>query len=68
MESNKNTGLSWGVMIFQEKERAGDEEISERPGGLMFCWRSVDVGASSPSFLFTGNGARKLVDGTVMMV
>jgi hypothetical protein len=26
------------------------------------------VGASSPSFSFPGNGARKLVDGAVMMV
>jgi hypothetical protein len=32
MESSKNTGLSWGVMIFWERERAGEEEISERPG------------------------------------
>jgi hypothetical protein len=33
MESSKNTSLSWGVVIFQERERAGDEEISERPRG-----------------------------------
>jgi hypothetical protein len=33
MESSKNTGLSWGVQIFRERERSGDEEISERPGG-----------------------------------
>jgi hypothetical protein len=32
MESNKNTGLSWGVVIFWERERGGDEEIRERPG------------------------------------
>jgi hypothetical protein len=35
---------------------------------LMFCWRLVDVGASySSSSLFPGS-ARKLVDGSVMMV
>jgi hypothetical protein len=33
MESSKNMGLSWGVVIFWERERDGDEEISERPGG-----------------------------------
>jgi hypothetical protein len=33
MESSKNMSLSWGVVIFRERERAGDEEISERPGG-----------------------------------
>jgi hypothetical protein len=32
MESSKNASLSWGVMIFRERERAGDEEISERLG------------------------------------
>jgi hypothetical protein len=32
MESSKNTGLSWSVMIFRERERVGDDEISERPG------------------------------------
>jgi hypothetical protein len=35
-------------------------------GVLMFCWRVVDVGASSS--LFPGNGARKLVDGAVLMM
>jgi hypothetical protein len=34
----------------------------------MFCWHLVDVGASSPSSSFPGNGARKLVDGAVMMM
>jgi hypothetical protein len=32
MKSSKNMGLSWGVQIFWERERSGDEEISERPG------------------------------------
>jgi hypothetical protein len=32
---------------------------------LMFCWRVVDVGASSSSLL--GNGARKLVGGAALM-
>jgi hypothetical protein len=32
----------------------------------MFCWRLVDVGASSS--LFPGNGARKLVGGAVLMM
>jgi hypothetical protein len=32
MESSKNTGLSWGVEIFWEREGSEDEEISERPG------------------------------------
>jgi hypothetical protein len=32
----------------------------------MFCWRVVDVGASSSSS-FPGNGARKLVGGAVLM-
>jgi hypothetical protein len=36
----------------------------------MFCWRVVDVGASSfsSSSLFPGNGARKLVGGAVLMM
>jgi hypothetical protein len=34
---------------------------------MMFCWRLVNVGASSSSS-FPGNGARKFVDGMVMMV
>jgi hypothetical protein len=34
---------------------------------LMFYWRLVDVGTSSSSS-FPGNGARKLVDGTVLKV
>jgi hypothetical protein len=33
MESSKNASLSWGIVIFRERERAGDEEISERPEG-----------------------------------
>jgi hypothetical protein len=33
----------------------------------MFCWRVVDVGASSSSSSLLGNGARKLVDGAVLM-
>jgi hypothetical protein len=32
MEDSKNMSLSWGVVIFWERERAGEEEISERPG------------------------------------
>jgi hypothetical protein len=32
----------------------------------MFCWRVVDVGASSSS-LFPGNSAKKLVGGAVLM-
>jgi hypothetical protein len=32
MESSKNTSLSWGVVIFRERERARDEEISEKLG------------------------------------
>jgi hypothetical protein len=32
---------------------------------LMFCWRVVDVGASSSSV--PGNSARKLVGGAVLM-
>jgi hypothetical protein len=32
MENNKNTGLSWGVEIFREREGSEDEEISEWPG------------------------------------
>jgi hypothetical protein len=35
MKSSKNTGLSWGVEIFWERERSEDEEVSEWPGGLM---------------------------------
>jgi hypothetical protein len=31
----------------------------------MFCWRVVDVGASSSSF--PGNDTRKLVGGAVLM-
>jgi hypothetical protein len=32
MESSKNTGLSWCVEIFQEREETEDEEIREWPG------------------------------------
>jgi hypothetical protein len=32
MKSNKNTGLSWVVEIFWEREGNEDGEVSERPG------------------------------------
>jgi hypothetical protein len=34
---------------------------------LMFCWRVVDVGASSSSSSVPGNGARKRLDGWLIV-
>jgi hypothetical protein len=33
VKNSKNSGMSWVCRCFRERERAGEEEISERPGG-----------------------------------
>jgi hypothetical protein len=35
VKNNKNSGLSWVCRCFWERERAGEEEISEGPGGAL---------------------------------
>jgi hypothetical protein len=49
MESIKNACLNWGVMIFRERERAGNEEISERPGPPLTIGGRGQAWAAPPS-------------------
>jgi hypothetical protein len=37
VKNSKNSGLRWVYHCFRERERVGEEEISEGPGGAFSC-------------------------------